>query len=155
MEKVCYNDVSLRTPTYKTRRATFALNKKKLTKNLKKDALINTFDTVYNNFDENVNIKCSSGFFLEVIGPGFLQLAKQASDASKPLIVDDIAINCTNERASLDNCDLLLNIIYFFNLCDPSDLKTVLASVTVHVHVTTKLVQLQGSKVIKGSKAPV
>ena len=78
-------DKVVNTPTYKTRRATFALNKKKLTKNLKKDATINPYDIVRNNFDENLNIKCSSGFFLDVICPGFLSLAMQSSNASNPL----------------------------------------------------------------------
>ena len=148
-------DNLVKTPTYKTRRAAFALNRKKLTRNLKKDALINTYETVCNNFDENVNIKCSSGFFLEVISPGFLSLARQSSNAFEPLVIDDVAVVCTNERASIDNGDLLLNTIFSFNLCDSKDVAVILASVTVHCHITTKLVQLQGSKLVKGMKAPV
>ena len=142
------------TPTFKTRRATFALNKKRLTRNLKKDAQIENFHTVYNNFDENVNIKCSSGFFLNVIGPGFLELAKQASDPANPLVIDGLKLQCNNERASLDNCNLLVNMIYNFTVSDPAN-SSILGSVRVHVHVTTKLVQLQGAKVIRGTKAPV
>ena len=103
------------TPTYKTRRATFALNKKKLTKNLKKDALIHVYETVINNFDENVNIKCSSGFFLEVINPSFLELAIQTSIPSNPLVIDGMTIVCTNERTSLDNLDLKLNTTYWLS----------------------------------------
>ena len=154
IDKALVAENQVKTPSFKTRRATFALNKKKLTRNLKKDAQIENYQTVYNNFDENVNIKCSSGFFLEVIGPGFLELAKQASNPSNPLLIDGLAIQCTNERASLDNCNLLVNMIYSFNISDPSD-SNVLGSVRVHVHVTTKLVQLQGAKVIRGCKAPV
>ena len=88
-------DNVVKTPTYKTRRAAFALNKKKLTRNLKKDPMIDTYETVCNNFDENVNIKCSSGFFLEAISPGFLSLAKQSINASEPLVIDDVAVICT------------------------------------------------------------
>ena len=147
------NDNGGKTPTYRTRRAGFALNKKKLTKNLKKDALINTFEAIFNNYDENVSIKCSSGFFLEVITPGFLELAIQAGDPKKPLVIDDIILNCTNERASLDSCNLQLNTTFFFTLYDKKDVSAVLATVTIHCHVTTKLVQLQGSRLVKGRKA--
>ena len=47
----------------------------KLTKNLKRDAIIDNYDTVINNYDENVNLKCSSGFYLEVANPALLALA--------------------------------------------------------------------------------
>ena len=149
------HDKGANTPTYKTRRATFALNKKKQTTNLKKDALINMFEVVINNHDENVSVKCSSGFFLEVINPGFLELSQQASDPKKPLVIDGIVLNCSNERASLDNSDLQFNTVYFFSLSDSNNLSVVLGTVTIHCHKTSKLVQLQGSKLIKGTKAPV
>ena len=97
-----------RTPTYKTRRAAFALNKKKLTKTLKKDALIAMYETTVNNYNENVNIKCSSGFFLQVASPGFHDLAIQSSDDSF-LTINNISIHCSSSRASLDEFDLLLN----------------------------------------------
>ena len=135
-----------------TRLIGFALNQSKQTKNLKKDALKTTYETVVNNFNENINITCSSGFFLKVILPCFLELALQACIPDQPLVIDGINIQCTNQRASLDNSNLNVNHIYFFNL---SDTGVNLATVTIHCHVTTKLVQLQGSKIVKGVKAPV
>ena len=48
---------------YYTRLTGFSLNHTKQMKNLKKDANIANFDTVINNHNENINIKCSSGFF--------------------------------------------------------------------------------------------
>ena len=54
-----------RTPVYRTRRASYVLNQKKLIKNLKKDSVINAFDAVFYNHNENVSIQFNSGFFLE------------------------------------------------------------------------------------------
>ena len=53
-----------------TRHTGFSLDQSKQTKNLKKDALIVNYDTVVNNYNENVNVKCSSGFYLKVANPG-------------------------------------------------------------------------------------
>ena len=122
-------------------------------KNLRQDADIPDFDTVINNYDENVNIKCSSGFFLEVARPAILSLSKQTCDTSK-LIIKNVKISCTNSRISLDNHNLQVNSTLFFNLHDCIT-EVLLGKVTVHIHVTTKVVQIQGSKHISGSKAAV
>ena len=142
------------TRKYNTRHTGYSLNQSKQTTNLIKDATENNYDLVVNNHDENVNVKCSSGFYLEVANPALLFLAKQSSDISSTLIIDKVIIRCTNSRASLDNCSLLVNLTYFFDLCDSMN-GDVLGSVTIHCHITTKLVQIQGSKLVGGSKAPV
>ena len=49
--------------SYNTRLAGFALNQSKQSKYLRQDA---DFETVVNNFNENGNMKCNSGFYLEV-----------------------------------------------------------------------------------------
>ena len=140
-------------PRYNTRHTEFTLNQSKLTKNLKKDAIIENYVTVVNNYQENVNIKCGSGFYLEVAGPALLSLAKQTSDNSS-LIIKNIRIACTNTRMSLDNQNFHVNSTFFFNLHNiESD--NLLGSVTIHCHVTTLTVQLQGSKIISGEKAPI
>ena len=146
-------DVS--THTINTRRATFALNQKKLTKTLIKDAHIEDFEVVTNNFDQNVNIKCSSGFFLTVATPVCLDLAKQCSDSSNPLIINNFAILCTNNRTSLDDANLRLNVMYTFDITPSDSTNNPTASVTIHCHTTTQLVQLQGSKLVESVKAPV
>ena len=146
--------VGIKAPTLKIRRASYALNKKKLTKNLKKDALISMYETTVNNHEQNVNIKCSSGFFLEVASPGLLDLAKQASH-TKPLTFNTVAIICTNSRNSLDNINLHLNIMYSYDIFYTDKMDTPIATVTIHSHTTTKLIQLQGFKLVLNVKAPV
>ena len=54
--------LSVNAPTHSTRHTDFALKQSKLTKNLKKDAISTNYETVINNYDENINLKCSSGF---------------------------------------------------------------------------------------------
>ena len=51
------------------RKANFALNKKKQTKEIRKDAKIVDFEVNVNNDDENYTIKCSSGFVSMLQGP--------------------------------------------------------------------------------------
>ena len=136
------------------RHTEFAMKQSKLTKNLKKDATIINYDTLVNNYEENVNLKCSSGFYLQVANPALLALAKQSSNSSSPLAIKDLLIHCTNSRISLDSHDLLVNHTYFFEVLD-RPLGNLLGKVTVHCHVTSRLVQLQVSKLIGGIKAPI
>ena len=138
---------------YNTRQAGFTLNQGKQFENLRKDSNIANYDTVINNFNENMNVKCNSGFYIQVASPALLSLAKQTSQPHS-LVINNIRIRCSNRRISLDNQNLLVNSTYFFDLLEPTNDK-VLGKVTIHCHVTTKVVQLQGSSIISGSKAPV
>ena len=138
---------------YSTRQAGFALNRTKQLDNLTKDTDIMNYDMVANNFNENVNVKCNSGFYIQVASPALHSLAKQTCDPQS-LVINNIKIKCSNSRISLDNHNLMVNSTYFFDLLEAST-DIVLGKVTVHCHVTTKVVQLQGSRVIDGTKAPV
>ena len=118
----------------------FALRQSKLTtKKLKKDAIIDNYDTDINNYEENINLKCSSGFYLKAANPALLSLAKQSCDVSSPLAIKYVFLHCTNTRISLDSHNLLVNYTYFFEIRDR--LGDVLGKVTVHCHFTSKLVQ--------------
>ena len=68
---------------HNTRHTGYSLDQSKLTKNLIKDATLNcNYDKVINNYGENLNLKSSSGFYLEVARPALLSLANQSSDES-------------------------------------------------------------------------
>ena len=142
-----------KTLTYNTRQAGFTVNQSKLSKNLKKDASIQDYEIITNNFDENVNIKCSSGFYNEVARPAILSLAKQASVSPSPVIMNDVQIQCRTNRVSFDDHDLLVNSTFCFDLLNIVGMS--IGIVSIHCHNTTRLVQLQGSKLINGIKAPV
>ena len=147
------NEAVVTESSYNTRHTGFSMDQSKQTNNLKRDALIDNYDTVINNYSENVNVKCSSGFYLKVGNPALLFLARQASDSSKPLVIDNIRIHCKNSVTTLDNHNLLVNFTYFYDL--HCSLGNILGTVTIHSHVSTRLVQLQGSKLVGGMKAPV
>ena len=106
------NDALLRADHTSSRSAGFALNRVKQTKNLIKDTNVQDYDMVRNNHDENVNVKCSSGFYLEVAHPALLHLAKLSLD--QVIIINNVKILCTNTRVSLDENNLLVNSTYFF-----------------------------------------
>ena len=74
---------------YNTRQAGFTLNQGKQFDNLKKDSNIANYDTVLNNFNENMNVKCNSGFYIQVASPALLSLAKQTSQPNR-LVINNI-----------------------------------------------------------------
>ena len=117
---------TLEAPGYRTR-TTYNLNKEKIVKSLVNDAFKDDFETIFNNFNENVNIKCSSGFFLEVAGPALIDLAKQSLNK---IPIKNCFIQCTNTRTSLDIFDLHVNSIFFFNISNVD--KSIIGSVTIH-----------------------
>ena len=101
---------------HNTRHTGFALNQSKQMKNLQKDAIIDNYDTVINNYNENMNIKCSSGFYLSGASPALLSLARQTCDSSLPLVIDHVTIQCPNSRISLDTQNLQVNSTFFLDL---------------------------------------
>ena len=109
-------------------------------KNLKKNVDVINYDTVINNFNENINLQCSSGFYLEVASPALLSLAKQTCENSQ-LVVTGVRILCANTRINLDDHNFHVNSTYFFDLLDDKS-ESVLGKVTIHCHVTTRVVQL-------------
>ena len=85
--------------------------------------------------------------------PAILDLARQTCE-DKSFIISNIIIRCSNSRISLDENNLHVNSTYFFDLTDLTH-DAPIGKVTIHCHVTTKVIQLQGSKLVAGSKAPV
>ena len=138
---------------FNTRQTGFALNQSKQMKKLRNNVDVINYDMVINNFNENIKLQCSSGFYLEVGSPALLSLAKQTCGTSQ-LAVTGVRIQCSNTRISLDDHNLHVNSTYFFDLLDDNS-GFVLGKVTVHCHVTTRVIQLQGSRVVSSSKAPV
>ena len=65
-----------------------------------------------------------------------------------------VRIQCSNTRINLDSNNLHVNSTYFFDLLDDKS-GSMLAKVTIRCHVTTRVVQLQGSNMILSSKAPL
>ena len=62
---------------FNTQHTGIALNQLKQMKNFKTNVDVIKYDTVMNNFNENMNLQCSSGFYLEVASPALLSFAKR------------------------------------------------------------------------------
>ena len=124
------------------RQASFVLNHDLQVNKLVADAAISDCEFSANNSDQNVNIQCSSGFYKAVAKPAFSTLSPGYSHRS-----GEVLVSCSNIQPSLDYRGVEFNRIFWFSL---RDLAGNCASVTVHLHHTTRLVQVQGGAIMNG-----
>ena len=107
---------------------------------MRKDKLQKSVDIniVVNNNDTNVNINCSTGFYVTVVRPVMSSISDGSVTQHPP-----IQVTCTNYDVKTDKNGVHEVTKVAFNLRGP-DLLTV-GSVCVHFRHTTRLVQVQGS----------
>ena len=127
-------------PTMYQRQAPFTLNQNVQVDKLVADAAISDCEFVANNSDQNVSIQCSSGFYKAVAKPAFSSLSPGFSHRS-----GDALVTCSNIEHSCDYRGVEYNRIFWFSIRDQAG---TCASVTVHLHHTTRLVQVQGGAII-------
>ena len=83
-----FTDVS---PTVRT--ASFSLNQSKQVTKIREDAKLNDYEVTVNNGDQNVTIKCSSGFYIQVAKASFaLDRSSTLSTGKIGISVDEIII---------------------------------------------------------------
>ena len=125
-----------------TRVANFELNNAKQTAGIYRDAHVKDFTITAKDNNKNINIECSSGFYTQVAKPTLCSLAQDNIPA-----VLGVTIFCENLTNNLDRNNLEFNRTMFFKLGGNK-------KVTVHVHHSTRLVQVQGgSSMPDGSPA--
>ena len=123
-----------------TRTTTYTLNKNKQLKEITKDAMLVDFNVKVNNNDENCTIKCSSGFYLQVAKASFLTL-----DDSATFTVANVAFTIDNVKITNDETGFEANRLIRFMFFTKSDS---CGSVTVHLHHSTRTIQVQGSAIM-------
>ena len=131
-----------------TRIASYTLNQQKQTDKIIKDAALNDYDVTVNNNDMNVTIKCSPGFYLQVAKPSLLGLTDNTYLSKDRL---RIILNKSTKTKDLNGHESthLLN----FSLTSDQDSE---CCVTVHLHHSTRTIQIQGSSSMPdSSKAAV
>ena len=64
--------------SHDTRTAGFTFNQDKQTEKIRQDASISDFEVNINNNDQNVTIKCSTGFYIQVARASFITLNIQS-----------------------------------------------------------------------------
>ena len=127
-------------PSANFRQASFTLNPDTQTEKLVSDASIQDCEFCVNNSDSNVNIKTSAGFYKHVAMPAFSTLTPGFSHQACGVVV-----SCSNIEPSLDYRGVEYNRIFWFSIRDSAGMS---ASVTVHLHHTTRLVQVQGGAIL-------
>ena len=119
-----------------TRVANFELNEKRQTSGIYRDAHLEDFKIISKDHNKSISIECNSGFYAQVAKPTLCSLSQ---DNIPPVL--GITIFCENVTTNLDKKGYEFNRTMFFKLDG-------VKKVTVHVHHSTRLVQVQGGSIM-------
>ena len=129
-------------------KASFSMNKGKQLKKLCLDTEILDVSIEVSPSLKNVNIKCSTGYYFQVVAP-----AVRGLDVGCEIDVSKIKVKCVDKVGKVDAEGSGLNTRFKFILFDEQKF---VGSVTMHLHHTTRLVQVQGSSILPDkSLAPI
>ena len=125
------------------RSANYALNQDKQANKIREDASLNDYEVTVNNNDQNVTIKCSSGFYIQVAKASFMTLDKCSvlSTAKVAITVDEIAV--TKDKSGLE----ATRLIHFSFKTEQKSL----GGVALHLHHSSRTLQVQGSYIMPDS----
>ena len=129
------------------RNTNFTLDKPKQVNKLRADSTIADFEVVTSVSGENINIYCNVGFYTKVAFPTFRGLTTGKN------IFANVLVSCHDitERSDAQGASTTTVIIFCF-----SQDKDSLGGAPVHLHHTTRNVQIQGSALLpRNRKAPV
>ena len=140
--KMMFKDLFVKT-------ARFALNKDKQVNGLEVDASLPDYDIVVNDDDKNVNVQCSTAFYDAVAKPVICGLAKGTT-----LNIDNISIDCNHIDYNRDSNGFEYNRVLHIGIGGGG--KFSIGKVTIHLHHSKRLLQMQGSAVMPdGNRSPV
>ena len=135
-------------PSVRTRKADYALDRNKQIRNLKKDAVISDFEIIVSKNQQNVNVDCNVGFYATVAVPALHNLT-----TGQVRVYDGIAVQCKDIVGNFDTTQAQQTTILFFHL---SLNKASVGTVRIHLHHTTRKVQVQGGAILPDKRyAPV
>ena len=126
-----------------SRTAPYAFNLQKQTDKIKADATIHDFEVTVNNNNQNATIKCSSGFYIQVGKSSFVTITRGSSLSTNGIIVTLDDITETRDKNGLEATKLLH---YSFR-----NEKESYGGVAVHLHHSTRTIQIQGSCIMPDS----
>ena len=136
-----------------TRTTAYALNAQSLLSNLVLDATLES-DVIcdFNCHGQNVNIKCSSGFYAAVAKPTLCSI----SDGHTVTIHGIVVSMSTSGVDTVDANGLSVNRLLKITMSAAKSPSSFIGVLTIHLHHTTRLVQIQGSAVMADSTtAPI
>ena len=136
-------------PYQSVRRAPYTLKQNKQLSGLCKDAKLTDFEITISPIAHNVNIKCSTGFYTLVVLPSFKDITEHFVTQ-----VDGITVQCSSITGYIDGANSNTTAVVVFSLTYQDGSSA--GAVTMHLHHTTRRVQLQGSALVYDkSRAPV
>ena len=141
------------TTTTNTRSTTYALNPNSLMSNLVRDASLD-YDILceFNSHGHNVNVRSSSGFYAAVTKPALCSLSNGHSLTTNGII-------STVSTSGMDTADingLAVNRLLKITLRTATTPTCTLGTLSIHLHHTTRLTQIQGSFMMPDSTmAPI
>ena len=133
-----------------TSHASFTMNTKKQLTRLCKDTTLDDYEITVSPIAHNVNIKCSAGFYAKVVLPSLGNIAEQYDNH-----VDGVSIQCTEVKRVVDGAGASVTGTVVFKLSYLAN-QSFIGTVHIHLHHTTRRVQLQGSSLVHNkTRAPV
>ena len=130
-------------PTFRT--ASYSLNQSKQIEKIRADAALNDYEVTVNNNDQNVTIKCSSGFYIQVAKASFVSIKKGSTFSTDKIGITADEVIFTNDQAGLEATKL----VHFSFKSEQGGV--VLGGVAVHLHHSSRTIQIQGSHIMPDS----
>ena len=126
------------------KRVGYFLDKKKQLSRLCKDTKLQDYEITVSPIAHSVKIKCSAGFYAQVVLPSFSNITEQYRNQ-----VDDVTIRCIKVESRVDQSGASVTGVLVFELAyaNKQD-QSCIGTVTIHLHHTTRTVQLQGSSLV-------
>ena len=123
------------------RKYSYTLDKNKQLQRLGNDAKIDDFTITVSPIAHNVNIKCSAGFYSEVVLFSFSKVFIGYENET-----DGVKFKCSKIEGRVDGLGTNVTAKIIFELSYFNSYQTI-GTVTIHLHHTTRKVQLQGSSI--------
>ena len=130
--------------TTKTRKLGFALDQTKQLKKIVSDTSKDNFRIEVSSNKQNINIFCNMGFYNTIAIPVF-----KGMTTGFQTVIDDIFVQCQEVVGNFDINNAQQNTVLRFSIGQE---KFNLGGVRIHLHHTTRNIQLQGGAFLPGNK---
>ena len=134
------------------RQAKYTLDRNKQLSRLCKDTKIEDYDITVSPIAHNVTIKCSAGFYTQVVLPSFSNMSLQYHNTT-----DGVLLHVVKIEGQVDATGASVTAMIVFELkYEQSREKSSIGTVTIHLHHSARKIQLQGSSMVHEQiRAPV
>ena len=125
--------------------APYTLDREKQINRLAQDTSKDDFEMSVSSNEHNVSILCSTGFYSVVAIPAFEKIDKDFT-----MSITNHTVTCVDVIKKLDKSNASVNSVLYFRVVNHHDDLT--AKVTIHLHHTTRRIQVQGGSFVNRQK---